>query len=64
MAKGINNKNKTHCPQGHPYDEENTIIDGASRKCRICKRSKAQARYRAQKLAAADRLAELQAGMD
>jgi hypothetical protein len=31
---------KTHCPNGHPYDEENTIVypsDGR-RRCRTCRR--------------------------
>ena len=36
------NEGKTHCPLGHPYDEENTIlqrrVDGRlERKCRICR---------------------------
>jgi hypothetical protein len=34
------NLNKTHCPQGHPYDETNTYVwprDG-SRHCRTCVR--------------------------
>jgi hypothetical protein len=31
---------KTHCAQGHPYDEANTIIDGGWRRCRACKRAK------------------------
>lgn len=35
---------KTECPQGHPYDEANTIrlhvkgTDRFKRQCRICKR--------------------------
>lgn len=30
---------KTHCPQGHPYNEENTYIDKrGSRNCRVCHR--------------------------
>lgn len=29
----------THCPQGHPYDEENTSRSGGSRKCRACARA-------------------------
>lgn len=34
---------KTHCPQGHPYDEENTHIDKRGRReCRVCKREKAR----------------------
>lgn len=36
---------KTHCPQGHPYNEENTIIDKEGhRYCRVC-RAEAQRRY-------------------
>jgi hypothetical protein len=27
----------THCPQGHPYDEENTYWYGNNRKCRKCR---------------------------
>lgn len=45
---------KTHCPQGHPYDAENTVLDASSggRRCRICRTAslrKAKARYRAKK---------------
>lgn len=30
---------KTHCPQGHPYDEANTIhLRDGGRRCRECKR--------------------------
>jgi len=38
----------THCPQGHPYDEENTLIrrDGR-RKCRECGRQAARDRQAA-----------------
>ena len=35
------NARKTHCPQGHPYSEENTIYVKTRptwRKCRICQR--------------------------
>lgn len=35
---GENQRSKTHCPQGHPYDEENTYRVAGGRKCRICKR--------------------------
>jgi hypothetical protein len=31
-------RNKTHCPQGHPYDEANTYWHpNGSRKCRTCR---------------------------
>lgn len=30
---------KTHCPQGHPYDEKNTIIRDGRRFCRECARA-------------------------
>ena len=29
-------KNKTHCPRGHPYDEENTIHYRGTRRCKAC----------------------------
>lgn len=27
---------KTHCPNGHPYDEENTYLYRKNRQCRTC----------------------------
>lgn len=30
---------KTHCPQGHPYDAENTRICGRARRCKECDRA-------------------------
>lgn len=44
---------KTHCPKGHPYDEDNTYLGGARamRQCRACHREH-QRQYRAQKKAA------------
>lgn len=36
---------RTHCPKGHPYDEENTRIGGNGRVCRQCARVVALARY-------------------
>lgn len=31
---------KTHCPQGHPYNEANTYLRPAgNRECRLCKRA-------------------------
>jgi hypothetical protein len=32
------NARKTHCPAGHPYDAQNTVLTGTGgRACRICK---------------------------
>lgn len=40
---------KTHCPQGHPYDEANTYVDSrGSRGCRTC-RTASTARSQAKK---------------
>jgi hypothetical protein len=51
---GRGNREKTHCPWGHPYDEENTrwsvSIDGkASRTCAKCKQGWDAAAYQAGK---------------
>jgi len=46
------NSAKTHCPQGHPYDDENTYVapDG-KRGCRAC-RTEADRRHKAKRRAA------------
>lgn len=33
------NARKTHCPKGHPYDEQNTYQWGNQRKCLACRRA-------------------------
>jgi len=33
-----NNTRKTHCPRGHPYDDENTV-KYKNRRCKICARN-------------------------
>ena len=44
---------KTHCPQGHPYDEENTLVTPTGgRACRECLRTKAREAARAKRAAA------------
>jgi hypothetical protein len=30
---------KTHCPLGHPYNEENTYLYRGGRRCRACRRT-------------------------
>ena len=41
--------NRTHCPQGHPYDEENTYRYGNQRQCRTCLRIRQREYSRAKK---------------
>ncbi len=37
----MQNSDKTHCPEGHAYDEANTYVDPrGSRQCRECRRAK------------------------
>ncbi|MDX3713446.1 HNH endonuclease signature motif containing protein [Streptomyces europaeiscabiei] len=43
------NARKTHCPQGHPYDEANTYRLGRHRTCRTCANASARRRYRQRK---------------
>ena len=41
LRRGRNaNRDKTHCPQGHPYDEANTYLYRGNRKCRTCVRAR------------------------
>jgi len=45
------NSEKTHCPQGHPYDEANThITKKGARHCRTCARERARAKTAAKRL--------------
>jgi len=39
------NVRKTHCPQGHPYDDENTFERNGVRTCRTCARARTLAHY-------------------
>ena len=39
---GLNSANKTHCPHGHEYDEENTLVYGGKRYCRTCKNERSR----------------------
>lgn len=36
VGVGALNAGKTHCSQGHPYDEANTYRSGDGRRCRLC----------------------------
>jgi hypothetical protein len=42
---GSGHRNKTHCRNGHPYDEANTSInDEGHRSCRTCRRNQTRKR--------------------
>lgn len=51
------NAAKTHCPQGHEYTPENTIIDysvggkNGGRRCRACRNERQRQRYQSRKTA-------------
>lgn len=45
---GWNHRDKTHCPKGHPYDDENTYHGTNGRACRECQREH-QRNYRLRK---------------
>lgn len=42
MSPPAQNSRKTHCPKGHPYDDENTYIVPSTghRQCRACIRAR------------------------
>lgn len=44
LPRGAANARKTHCPQGHPYDEENTGMHRGRRRCLTCHRAQQSAR--------------------
>lgn len=50
------NKNKTHCPQNHPYSEENTYIypnvetGGFRRTCKTCANNSSRGRRQAREI--------------
>lgn len=53
-ARGNHPGKRTHCPQGHPYDETNTgrISTTGDRYCKTCARLRARQRYWRKKAAA------------
>lgn len=58
-GKGFNMMIKTHCPQGHPYDGENTLYlrSGRVRKCKACKMRQQNERRARQRAAGLKRAA-------
>jgi hypothetical protein len=57
QARQINNSSKkTHCPQGHPYDTENTQFSAQGKRlCLTCRRAQSKARNRKRREATAMR---------
>jgi len=47
--RGSANSRKTHCPQGHPYDEANTFYVRNQRQCKACRRAYGAAHYQARR---------------
>ena len=46
LARAAREREKTHCPKGHPYSGDNLYVDpSGGRRCRTCKRE-ADKRYR------------------
>lgn len=43
-------RSKTHCPQGHAYDEVNTYVHGGKRSCRTCMSERGAARRASRRL--------------
>lgn len=51
--RGIKGVLTTHCPHGHPYDEENTAyFKNGWRRCKTCHRERERGRTRRRKMAA------------
>lgn len=46
------NAKVTHCPQGHPYDNANTILKADRRVCRTCNREGCRRYYQKRKVPA------------
>lgn len=45
---GLPQRSRTHCPAGHPYDDENTYLNAeGERNCKECNRARARAYQRA-----------------
>lgn len=46
QRRGVGHGSETHCPQGHPYDDENTYRPArGGRMCRACKRDRDRRRH-------------------
>jgi len=48
-ALAVPNKDKTHCPRGHPYEGDNLLIRNGQRRCRECEREANHRAYQKRK---------------
>lgn len=55
-AFSAKNARKTHCPQGHEYDDANTAIKAGRRYCRACGRAKHMEWHRKNRSAVTERM--------
>ncbi len=46
---GKKDRDKTHCPQNHPYEGRNIVYSQGKRKCRTCNNDRIRLRYQQRK---------------
>lgn len=49
LSRPVHSAYRTHCPQGHRYDEKNTIFSMGKRSCRTCQNTRKRARREAER---------------
>lgn len=54
QRRGLGYGLKTHCPHGHPYDDENTCIRSGYRSCRTCEQARDRKKYLRRRVARSD----------
>lgn len=42
ISRPLSRSARTHCPQGHPYDEANTYRNNGRRSCRACSKDRSR----------------------
>lgn len=55
-APSARNATKTHCPQGHEYTQQNTIVKSGQRRCRECIKAEKRKAWSRADVREADRL--------
>lgn len=49
LSRPVHSAFRTHCPQGHRYDKDNTILSKGKRSCRTCQNIRKRARREAER---------------